>query len=126
METPDLAALGDHGMIDAASLHELLAPALFGDPSIPHHQDLIGAFDGVQSVGDDQQGLAPHQLGYGGLNMALIICVHAGGGLVQNDDGGVLEDAAGDGNPLLLAPGETGPTLADDRVEALGKDMKKS
>ena len=71
-----------------------------------HHKDLIGVADGVQPVGDDQQGLALAQLADRLLNIALVVCVYAGGGLVQDDDGRVLQDAAGNGNSLFLSAGE--------------------
>ena len=51
----------------------------------------------------------------------LILGVDAGGGLVQEDDGGVLQDGPGDGDPLLLAAGERAAALADDGVIAIGQ-----
>ena len=41
----------------------------------------------------------PHQL-------LLVLRVHIGRGLVENDDGGVLHDGPGDGDPLAFAAGE--------------------
>jgi hypothetical protein len=48
----------------------------------------------VQPVSDDQQRFAAAQLADGLLDVAFVVRVHAGGGLVENDDGRVLENAA--------------------------------
>ena len=77
--------------------------------------------DGIQPVGNDQQSLTPAQLGDGLLDVALVVGVHAGSGLIQNDDGGILQNAAGNGDSLPLSTGEAGSTFADDRVKAVGQ-----
>src|SRR4029453_13002533 len=45
--------------------------------------------------------------------------VEARGGLVEDEDAGIGEDGAGDGDALPLAAGELYPALADDRLVAL-------
>ena len=42
------------------------------------------------------------------LHDALGLCVEGGGGLVQEEDGGVPDERPRDGNPLLLAPRQLG------------------
>ena len=76
-------------------------------------------------MGDDQQGLALHQFRDGLLDVALVVCVHAGGCLVQDDNRGVLQDAAGDGDALPLPAGEACPALADHRVKPIGQSHHK-
>ena len=47
--------------------------------------------------------------------------VEVGGGLVEHDDGRVLEQHPGDGEALLLAAGQPVAPLADERVVAVGQ-----
>ena len=53
---------GDEVLIDPRLLHQRLMGAPLGDLPIGYDEDLIRASDGVQPVGDDQQGFALHQL----------------------------------------------------------------
>ena len=99
--------------------------APLSDLSIGYDEDLIRVPDGVQPVGDDQQGLALHQFRDGLLDVALVVRVHAGGCLVQNDDGCVLQDAAGNGDPLPLAAGEALAPFTDHRVEPIRQGHHK-
>lgn len=89
---PALALLAhrDEIPVQTAGFHQFLMGAGLGDPAVRDHQDLIGIPDGVQPVGNDKQSLALAQLADGLLDVALVVGVHAGGGLVQNDDGGVF------------------------------------
>jgi hypothetical protein len=47
--------------------------------------------------------------------------VEPGGRLVQDQDGGVAQDRAGDGDPLPLAAGQQPPALADRCLVAAGQ-----
>src|ERR1041385_2976771 len=51
-------------------------------------------------------------------NERLALTVQARGRLIENENAGVGEDGAGDGDALPLAAGELHATLADDRVVA--------
>ena len=93
--------------------------ATLDDLSFRHHEDLIRVADRIQPVGDDQQRLALAQLADSLLDITLVVRVHAGCGLVQNDNGGVLQDTPGDGNSLFLAAGEGFTALADYRIVAV-------
>mgnify|MGYP000687891786 CR=1 FL=1 len=77
-----------------------------GDTAILHHQDLIRVLDGSQPVGDGEDRLPLGQGGQGLLDQVLVLRVHAGGGLVQDDDGRVLQNGPGDGDALTLSAGE--------------------
>lgn len=74
--------------------------------SAVQHQDLVGAADGFQPVGDHENGLVTGQGLNGLLQPVLVFRVHVGGGLVQNDDGGVLQPGPGNGDALPLTAGE--------------------
>ncbi|GAB2720050.1 hypothetical protein GCM10010442_46520 [Kitasatospora kifunensis] len=81
--------------------------------------DLVGADDGGEPVCDDHHGLAGDQPFDGLLHHHLGLGVQRGGRLVEQHDGGVLEDGPGDRDPLALPAGESGADLADPRVVAL-------
>ena len=51
---------------------------------------LIRAPYGIQAVGDDQEGLSTAELADGFLDVAFIVRIHAGRGLVQDHNGSVL------------------------------------
>ena len=50
------------------------------------------------------------------LNIEFRLCVEGRGGLVEDHDAGVLEEGPGDGDPLLLAPGQLQPPLTDHGI----------
>lgn len=77
-----------------------------GDPAAVEEQDLVGAGDGGQLVRDDQRGppvAARLQRPDDGL---LVGVVQGGGGLVEQQDRGLLEQRAGDADPLPLTAGQ--------------------
>ena len=69
-----------------------------------------------QPVGDDDQGLAPGQVGDGPLDYRLVLGVNTCGGFIQDHDGGVLQNGPGNGDPLLLPAGQVPAATAADRV----------
>ena len=71
-------------------------------------------------MGDDEGG-APHGESIESpLDLGLGDGVQRGGGLIQNEDGGIFQEDAGDGHPLLLSAGQEGAPLAHIGLEALG------
>ena len=95
--------------------------ALLHDLPVPEDQDHVGVHDGAQPVGNDKGGPPPHELVHGLLDQDLGAGVHIGGGLVQNEELPVCQEGPGDGEELLLAPGDGDVVLSDDRVVALGE-----
>ena len=59
------------------------------------------------------------------LNGSFVLQVQTGGGLVQQNDGRILQEGAGDGNALTLTAGKSAAILADVGVplarQLLGK-----
>ena len=72
-------------------------------------------------MGDDQHGLALKKTGEGPLDLRLVLHIQRCGGFVQQDDGRVLQERPGDGDPLTLAAGELAAVFADDSSVSLGQ-----
>ena len=72
-----------------------------------------------EAMRDDDHGAALHQVGQRGLHQRLALGIERRGGFVENENGRVLEDGAGNGHALALAAGEAEAFLADDGVVAL-------
>ena len=95
--------------------------AALDDAAAVDDEDLVGAAHGGQPVGDHQRGAAGQGGVEGPLDGRLGLAVEVGGGLVQDDEAGALEQQPGDREALLLAAGETVAAVADDGLEALGQ-----
>ena len=63
----------DKILIDTGLLQQLPVGPLLCDPAVVDDQDLIGVLDGVQAMGDHEEGLPLHQLGNGLLEIALVV-----------------------------------------------------
>lgn len=95
--------------------------AAFDDLAVFHDEDLVGAADGGEAMGDDEGGAAAHEVGETFLDHGFGFGVEAGGGFVEDEDAGVGEDGAGDGDALFLAAGEFDAAFADDGFVAVGE-----
>ena len=76
-------------------------------------------------MGDDDDGFVAHQLRDARLYLCFVLGVETGCGFVEQDDGGVLQQGARDGDALSLAARERFAILADDRLVALGHAADK-
>jgi hypothetical protein len=72
-------------------------------------------------MGDDEDRAPLHQLRQRLLDQELALRVEIGRGLVQDEDGRILEEGAGDGQALPLAAGEPDAALADLGPIAVGE-----
>src|ERR1035437_2875179 len=90
-----------------------------GDAALLKHGDAVGAANGAEAMGDHDHGAALHQVGKRGLYQRFALGVKRGGGLVEDENGRVLEDGAGDGDALAFAAGKPEAFFADDGVVAL-------
>src|SRR4051794_27069405 len=82
-------------------------------------EDLIGAADRGQAVGDDERRPALAERLEAVLDHRLALAVEARGRLVEDEDARVREDRSRDGNPLALPARKLDAALADDRLVAL-------
>jgi len=86
--------------------------APFHDAALVDHENLVRVDDGGKAVGDDEGGAALQEPFQGPLDEALRLHVHAGGGLVQDEDAGIGQERAGEGNELPLAHGKQDAAFA--------------
>src|SRR5215468_3679064 len=108
------------GRVTSAPAQQLVVTTRFDDSPILDDEDAVGVHHGMQAVGDDD-GRAPlAKVLDGALNLALGFRIERGGCLVEQDEGGVFEQGARDGDALALAAGELEPVLPDRRVIATG------
>src|SRR5262245_43289878 len=107
--------------VDRALRREALVGTGFHDAPLLEHRDAVGVPQGGQAVGDDHRRAPPHQPPERVEEHGLRLHVEGAGGLVQDEDGSVLEKGSGDGEPLPLAAGEHHAALADGGVVALGQ-----
>ena len=83
--------------------------AALGDSAVVEDDDLIGVDDRRKAVGDHHRGAAPGDSVERFLDGLLGAAVERRGGFVEDQDRGVLEQGAGDGDALLLAADSLSP-----------------
>ena len=88
--------------IDAALFQKFCVGTAFGDHTVCNRDDPVGRADGGQPVGDDQGGSALGEGIEGSLDLGLGDRVQSGGGLVQDQNGGILQKDPGNGNTLFF------------------------
>ena len=101
---PALCLLADHNepAIKPILLDKLLMRSFLNDLPLIHHQNLVSVFNRCQTVSNDNDRFPNGQLADGLLDQMLVFGVNACGCLVKNDNIGILQDCAGDGNTLLF------------------------
>ena len=80
--------------------------------TVRENQDQVCVTDGGQAVGNDERRTSFEQLVEGALDKALGARVHAGGGLVQDENARIRKRGARDGKQLALSLGEPGAAFA--------------
>lgn len=80
-----------------------------GDLAVVQDDDLVCVADGVEPVGDDEDGAMLDEPGQGLLDGVFVDRVERGGGFVEQQDGCALGDGAGDGDPLSFPPDRVRP-----------------
>ena len=107
--------------IEFAAPEQFLVPSDVDDAPTFHDHDAIRFEDGGKPMRDDQAGTVEHEVVERLLDHVFGFGIEGAGGLVQNEQGRVLEQGAGDGDALLLPAGEPDPAFADGRFVALGQ-----
>ncbi|MCY1291635.1 hypothetical protein D9M70_408320 [compost metagenome] len=86
-----------------------------------HHRDTVGVLHRGQAVGDHQGGAAAHQGRQGLLDQMLAFRVQGTGGFIQQQDWGIHQQRASNGQALPLAAGQADTALPQMRLVALGQ-----
>src|SRR6185295_16630805 len=103
--------LPERGVV-AATGEQLVVRAVLDDRAGLEDDQAIHAANGREPVGDHDRRAIPHQGPQRLLDVVLALGVQGAGGLVEDEDRGVLEQRARDGDPLALAAGQLDPALA--------------
>ena len=98
-------------LVDGGSLHQFFVGAHGGDGAVFHDQDQVRVLNGGDALGDDQLGGAGDLLGEGLADGCVGTGIDGGGGVVQDQDLGLLQQGAGDAKTLLLTAGDIGAAL---------------
>src|SRR5690348_6687020 len=109
--------------VGAQVAHEVLVGADVGDNPILQYHDTVGVAHGGEAVGDDDNGAAAHQVLQSRLHQSLGLAVQGGSGFVEDEDGGILEQGASNGNALALPAGQANAALADHGFVAFGQSF---
>ena len=80
--------------------------AHLGDFAVLEHDQQVGFAQRTQAMRDSDRGAALHHIVERGLDLALGLHVHCGGCLVQNQDLGIDQNGARNGDPLSFAAGQ--------------------
>ena len=87
--------------------------------TVVQNDDHIRILHGGHPLGDDQLGGAGDILGEGLTDHRIGLGVHGGGGVIQNENLGLLQQRPGDAQPLLLTTGYVGAALLDVGIVAV-------
>ena len=110
--------------------HQFMMAAALYDSLVTENDDFIRVADRGKPVGDHDGGPVLGQLLQALLNVAFAFVIQSGGRFVQDQDPGILQENAGDRDPLFLPAGETGSPFShkgivtvrqrDDKVMDVG------
>jgi len=104
--------------VNAVFLQQFVVAALFDDAAPVQDDEAVHCRDGGKAVRDGNHRFSCHQAVQAGLDGCFHFAIQRRGGFVQDEDGRVFEQDAGDGDTLPLPAGEFDTTFADLRVEA--------
>src|SRR5579871_5490675 len=97
----------------------MMRPAL-DHPSPAQHDDLVAVADGGEAMRDDNAGAAAPPQAV--VDRLLDAGIERGCRLVEDQDGRVADQRAGDLDPLALTAGEIAAVLGDEAVVVAGAD----
>ncbi len=89
--------------------------------SVVEDDNEVGMSDGAESVGDDEASAVLHELAERLLNKLFALRIEVAGGFIEDEDFGICEDGACDGESLALPSAEFDTPFTDDGVVAVGE-----
>jgi DNA-binding CsgD family transcriptional regulator/PAS domain-containing protein len=102
---------GEEGGVGAAARDQLGVRAALGDATVGEDDDLVGAPRERQAMGDEQERAVAEALAHPLEGRLLGLGVERCGGFVEQQEGGVVDERAGEGDPLPLAGARLVPAL---------------
>ncbi|MBV6467016.1 MAG: hypothetical protein PGMFKBFP_02348 [Anaerolineales bacterium] len=106
-------------LVQPALREQFVVAAALDDSPVGHDQDQVGAADGGESVRDHKRGASLHQAVERLLDEQFGLRVHAGGGVVQDQNARGHQQGAGDGDALALSARKRHAALAHHRLVAV-------
>ena len=107
--------------VGSTSRQQFRVGALFDDASSIQHEDAVRAFDGGESMCDDEGGTTAHYFVQRRLYYALRLRIQCRGRLIQNQNRRVLQYRASNREALALSSGQQHAVIAYRRVKTLGQ-----
>src|SRR5437879_2320513 len=95
--------------------------AAFDDFPLLHDKYSMGMAHRREAVGHDKAGATGEQLLQGVLDEAFGLLIHGAGGFVQDENSGLGDHRAGEGEQLAFSGAEVGPALADLGLVTVGQ-----
>ena len=116
-----LLQVGQHLGVARLGAHQLRVGPVGDDVTALEQHDALGEVDGRDAMGDHERGAALHQHLERRVDLLLDLHVDRAGGVVEHEDGGVVEQRARDGDALPLATRQRVAALTHLAVEAFGQ-----
>ena len=101
--------------VEAAGAKQRFVRPLLHDPAFVHHHQPVERGDRRKAMRDGDHRLVAHQILQALLDRRLHLRIERRRRLVEDEDRRILQDDAGDGDPLTLAAGKLDAALADMR-----------
>ena len=117
---------GEDGAVQRRARQQFLMGAVGGDSAFVEHHDRIRVPAGAGALRDHDHGAPAGGAAQRRQDPALGARVHAGGGVVQDQDARIGQQRAGDGDALLLSAGEGDAAFAHPRVVALRQSLDEA
>ena len=87
--------------------------ALLNDASALEHHDPIGIPYGAEAMRNDEGGSPLHEMIERFLDEMLALGIQGAGGLIEDEESGVLEQGSSNGNALLLSARQSDASFTD-------------
>ena len=106
--------------VDAILGHQDRVGPLFADGALVEDDDAVQVTDEGEAVGHHDGCAACHEFGQGLADGILVGGVESARGLVEDEDLGIAQEGAGEGQALAFAAAETDAAVAYFGIEAAG------
>ena len=106
-------------LVVAVLLQQCIVGAALNDATLVQHADLVGIANGGEAMGHSHRCACLHQTLQGILHQAFALSIEGRCGLIEDEDGRVLQDGTSNTHTLSLTTRETTASVADVRIVAV-------